>query len=102
MITREVSQESGVGGQRTSGIFAVFDSLDASYDEVVPRLGRGSARTGAAEVVFGCAAGPAWPSGRYCAVPLDGSGSEADARSTGKAAPGPNRMMLRNPDASDA
>jgi hypothetical protein len=31
----------------------MFDSLDASYDEVVPCLGRGSARTGAAEVVFG-------------------------------------------------
>jgi len=77
-------------------IFVVFDSLDASNDGVVPCLGRGSARTTAAEVVFRGSLGPAWPSGRYCPLPIDGSGSGDAPRSAGKAAPGPNRMILRS------
>jgi hypothetical protein len=46
-------------------------------------------------VVRGCALGPAWPSGRYCPISIDGSGSEAVARSADEAASCPARMTPR-------
>src|SRR5262245_3658218 len=63
---------------------------------MVPYLGRGFARTRAAEMVFGCALGPDWSSGCYCPLPVDGSGGGTAAWSAGQAAPGANRIILRS------
>jgi phenylacetic acid degradation protein PaaD len=74
-----------------------------SDDGMVSRLGRGSARAGAAEVVCGRLLGSARPTGRHCPLPVDEGGSKAVARSARKAAPCAVRLsspMFRSTAAS--